>query len=80
MPPVHPTPTEPSAFGCYGMSLRDYFAAQALPAAIAHNKEALESDGVAFYLGGDVEIIPAGIAEDCYNIADAMMRERERQK
>lgn len=56
--------------GCqptYGMSLRDYFAA----AALAHVPKLLEVQGKNLGIGN--------IAEWAYQIADAMLRERERK-
>lgn len=47
-----------------GMSLRDYFAAQALPAVISARVAA-----------GD-DILQESIAEECYELADAMLEAR----
>lgn len=50
-----------------GMSLRDWFAGQALQA-ILHNPQ--EYKGPDYYL--------TGIAANAYSVADAMLKERER--
>ncbi len=55
-----------------GMSLRDYFAAQIMPAVIAATKR---EDIIAIILdGGGV----ARIAKVAYSFADAMLEEREK--
>ena len=51
-----------------GMTLRDYFAAKAMPAVIA---DWLNTGDIA----QDFEI-PEVIARDCYIVADAMLKER----
>jgi len=53
-----------------GMSLRDYFAAQALPALMAN------------FLGKDLDLTDPhgwmeGLAMDAYSMADAMMKQRD---
>jgi len=63
-PPAFPVPMTEQDCGEPGMSLRDYFAGQALAGAMA----SLKSD----------ETWPApGMAAHCYRVADAMLRERE---
>lgn len=52
-----------------GMTLRDYFAAKALPAVIA---DWVQTDDI----HADPEI-PEVIARDCYIVADAMLKARE---
>lgn len=52
-----------------GMTLRDYFAAQALPAWLAH----LSCNGKESVSGAY-----AGIADECYLLADAMIAARSR--
>lgn len=61
-----------------GMSLRDYFAAQALPAIISATSAGQHEPGkdMAESVGINVE---AKIAFDTYRIADAMIAERERR-
>ena len=54
----------------YGMSLRDYFAAKAIPALIAN------------FLNNDLDLVDPegwmdGLAMDAYSMADAMLKARE---
>lgn len=62
-----------SEFGLPGMSLRDYFAGQALVGCLAHERDsfvrATKAHGVP---------IAVAIATLTYEIADAMLAERER--
>jgi len=51
-------------FGSYGMSLRDYFAGQALMGVIANKSR-------------PISFLPKDDAAFCYTIADAMLAERE---
>ena len=55
----------------HGMSLRDYFAAQALVGVIAA-RTTLSVENI------NDDINQESIAEECYEIADAMLVERER--
>ena len=54
--------------GCWGMSLRDWFAGQALGGVISTAAK------------GWGTIVPEGIAQNCYLFADAMLAEREKGK
>ena len=58
-----------------GMTLRDYFAAKALPAVIAHWARCLEKSGEELQLD-DIDGSPAAISDECYVIADAMLAAR----
>lgn len=65
----HTDPVPPVPRASEGMTLRDYFAAQALPSAIAH----MEFRGPA-----ELQDMSGSIARACYFLADAMMAERSR--
>jgi hypothetical protein len=52
-----------------GLSLRDYFAAAALPAVIAYHDRGLAQED---------ELPEAAVARDAYSLADALLAERER--
>lgn len=60
-----------------GMSLRDYFAAKALPAIISASSAGQHSAGVARGMPPDATIEDA-IAADAYAIADAMLLARDK--
>jgi hypothetical protein len=65
----------------FKISLRDYFAAQAMPMAYKHHKEWLKVDCKEYFIwntvGSDQSIINCEmIAERCYALADAMMKAR----
>jgi len=65
--PIHPnTRSAPRQWECDGMSLRDYFAGQALASIPVRNWE---------HIGNDAETIKAW-AECCYAAADAMLEAR----
>ena len=73
-PPAFPSATAPSMHGCWGMTLRDYFAAAAITAAAADLRKNLESDGLtcSFIDEVNTEIL----AEACYLIADTLLEHR----
>lgn len=73
--PAFPTEpnTQPGFYVHHGMSLRDYFAAQALPAVIAVTSAGQHQPSVR---DSDTHIIFA-IARDAYLAADAMLKARE---
>jgi len=54
-----------------GMTLRDYFAWQVIAGIFASGKE-IQSDGVKLHLSSE-------FAELAYNIADAMLKERDKK-
>lgn len=57
-----------------GMSLRDYFAVKSLPSVFANWEACLRKDN-----GEEIDIAGGGgdgIAQDCYCMADAMLRAR----
>lgn len=54
-----------------GMTLRDYFAAQALPECLAQTSREIEKNG---YCPDDWRY---GVALDAYSMADAMLRARQ---
>lgn len=56
----------------HGMTMRDYFAGQALPQAIEIGRSGSKPDA-------DLEKLTAAIAGIAYDFADAMLAERERQ-
>jgi hypothetical protein len=63
------------------LTLRDYFAAQAIPIAYKHHKEWLKLDLKEYLVwngvgSDDSEINCEMIAEKCYRLADAMMKAR----
>lgn len=64
---------EPLSNDWHGMSLRDYFAAKAMPA--CYYEVCRECD-----ISGWTEDWKTGVAMDAYAMADAMLAERERQK
>ena len=57
-----------------GMTLRDWFAGQALSAVYKSWEAAVEKDSETF---ADLECEYHSIANDCYSIADAMIAARE---
>ena len=59
--------------GQVGMSLRDWFAGKALAGIGASSQE----HGCIWQRFSDEDPSPVGIAELCYLIADAMLRERD---
>lgn len=79
-PPAFPSPTEPSVYGAWGMTLRDYFAASALSAIIWHTQKALDGEGEIMFFSNDDKGFPEGdsinIARYSYAIADAMLSVR----
>lgn len=58
-------PGHTEKFGVGGMSLRDYFAAQALPAVMNRMHEDIQSLGSSTF--------PSNVAHHAYKIADAML-------
>lgn len=78
-PPAFPSPTAPSVYGAWGMTLRDYFASSALTAVILHTQKALNEDGQTMFFSnhegdeGDAELV----AQYSYAIADALLRARD---
>ena len=64
----------------FKISLRDYFAAQAMPMAYKHYKEWLKLDCQEYLIWnqgtGMSEVNCEMIAEKCYSLADAMMKVR----
>ena len=63
--------TSPRSEYC-GMSLRDYFAAKALPGVMAFKTELTKAGST------DHDASAAGHARLCYAIADAMLEERKK--
>lgn len=68
-----------TAYHTAGLTLRDYFAASALPAVMAARVELQRQD----LLHSDPRDVSAdmnqeSIAEECYELADAMLAEREK--
>lgn len=59
--------------GKTGMTLRDYFAGEALPAAI---REAMNHNASLFY--SPLEVTSDRVADACYRYADAMIKRREK--
>lgn len=83
--PAFPSRSPDDRDGCYtqyyGMSLRDYFAAKAIPECINTEPRSWKEKIKAF-LGFDyIGARPSaqGIAKDAYAIADAMLQEREKR-
>lgn len=66
--PLHPGQTYTAHALCDGMTLRDYFAAKALPVAW----EAYDKG----YTSYESEDVTTGITEHAYQLADAMLRAR----
>jgi hypothetical protein len=63
-------------------TLRDYFAAKAMPMAFKFAKDSIENDGGIFEIGdpereGDMSSGIAVVAEYCYIFADAMLEARK---
>ncbi|TXH38820.1 MAG: hypothetical protein E6Q94_01590 [Burkholderiaceae bacterium] len=71
-PPAFPSATAPSVHGCWGMTLRDYFAAAAITAAAADLRKNLEEGGLTCEFIDEVNA--KLLAESCYFIADAMLQ------
>lgn len=73
--PAFPTEpnTQPGFYLHHGMSLRDYFAGQALPAVIVVTSEGNHRP---IMRDGERTIAPA-IARDAYEMADAMLAARK---
>lgn len=74
-PPAFPTTLHPDSAdgqGMSGMMLRDWFAGQALAGLMANEDTPFASD--------HAEIHPGLIASAAYEVADAMLGERERNK
>jgi hypothetical protein len=67
-PPAFPALNEVGLEKAYGMTLRDYFAAKAMQATI----NAWDSQG-----GDRAACIASIIAEESYELADAMLKARE---
>ncbi len=60
-----------------GMTLRDYFAAKALPAILAQEDGGIQSHNPENHISATSEVRVAEMwAEQAYQIADAMLRER----
>lgn len=78
-PPAFPRPGFDNPAGCEdGMGLRDWFAGQVLPIAFETMMEIENATGRDAIT--QTAIIMVGAARLSYQIADAMMDERERQK
>lgn len=77
-PPAFPSATAPSMHGCWGMTLRDYFAASAITAAAENLRKNLAADGIDFSFKDDEQM--DALADDCYAIADALLEAREATK
>lgn len=71
-PPAFPSATAPSVHGCWGMTLRDYFAAAAITAAAADLRKNLEEGGLTCEFIDEVNA--KLLAESCYFISDAMLQ------
>jgi len=54
-----------------GMSLRDYLAAKAMQAILTHGKTLYQEQDAFFHI--------ENVAADAYNIADAMLAERDKE-
>lgn len=54
-----------------GMTLRDWFAGQALPAIL--------NSAVEFVKAGGESMTPEAVTKDAYEVADAMLKARERE-
>lgn len=61
-------PTTNYCDGARGMSLRDYFAAAALPAVLAARTALRDADAI--------DLNQESIAEECYELADALLEAR----
>lgn len=71
------TEWEPEAMTLGGLSIRDYFAAKALPCVVAKWDEYCKNDPDASVKDwNDSESIMDCIAESAYEVADAMLRAR----
>ena len=74
--PIHAKFTEETVFN-EGMTLRDYFAAKALPTAVKLNTQQYNRElGEAWFW--DDEEDAAFAANVAYQLADAMLRERQK--
>ena len=77
-PPAFPSETAPSRSGAWGMTLRDYFAAAAIPAAAANLRKNLEIDSIVLAFCDDHQMDM--LADDCYALADALLEARASKK
>lgn len=70
--PIYELPRsyENTAAGASGMTLRDYFAGQALPAAMAKTYDTL------LRANAEVDSVASIVAKFSYEVADAMLKER----
>lgn len=72
-PSAFPMPSTEFTKGEYGMSLRDYFAAKAMQALIQNMKDTDNTVN-----GGYIPTtIYRNIAKNAYDVADAMLKQRE---
>lgn len=71
-PPAFPSATAPSVHGCWGMTLRDYFAAAAIPAVAANLQQRFRSSDRNFDFYNEVDL--GILADGCYLAADAMLQ------
>ena len=62
----------------HGMSLRDYFAAKAMNAVLANNGGAVQANSACGWSLCNCTF--SDVAEFSYQVADAMLAEREKQK
>ena len=65
-------PVTSGGVNCMGMTLRDYFAAQAMPD-VMHDWRVDRANSSEFVFDEDVWLM----ARDCYLMADAMLKARE---
>jgi len=70
--PMQQTMPDGSTFSCFGMTMRDYFAAQALNGCLSYS--------VLNETWGDYHnnCSDSSLAEKCYRLADAMLAERKK--
>lgn len=69
---------EPLSNDWQGMTLRDYFAAKAMNAVMANNGGAVQANSACGWSLCNCTL--SDVAEFSYQVADAMLAEREKQK
>lgn len=75
--PAFPRPSTPRTFGQGGMTLRDYFAGQALIGLVSIDFN--EKSSLCEKLGVDGKTWGEIAAQQCYGYADALLKQRKKE-